>query len=112
MLRQTAVNACTFDHGMLLTGHSPIATGRIVDNPLMLEIGAQYGKTASQVAIRWQLDQDKVMALPKSRRPEIIRENFEVFDFSLAQADRNRIETLPDDERGVAPPWSPEWDAK
>jgi diketogulonate reductase-like aldo/keto reductase len=40
MLRQTAVNACTFDHGMLLTGHSPIATGRIVDNPLMLEIGA------------------------------------------------------------------------
>lgn len=112
LLRQPAVNACTFDHGMLLTGHSPIATGRIIDNSVLQEIGTQYGKTASQVAIRWQLEQDMVMVLPKSRRPEIIRENFEVFDFSLSEDDMKRVETLPDNERGVAPPWSPDWDAE
>lgn len=111
LLRQPAVNVCTLGHGMLLSGHSPIATGRIVDHPLMQEIGAKYGKTASQVAIRWQLEQDNVMVLPKSKRPEIIRENFEVFDFALSADDMAKIETLPRNERGVAPPWSPEWDA-
>ena len=110
MLRQERLNDCIFDHDMLLTGHSAIATGRIVDNPVLAAIGAKYGKTPAQVAIRWQLEQDGVMVLPKSKRKEIIAENFDVFDFALTAEDITKIATLPHNERGVRPAWEPAWD--
>lgn len=110
LLVQPALNAWTFGRGMLLTGHSPLATGRLVDHPVLAAIGARYGKSASQVAIRWQLEQDKVIVLPKSQTPARIGENFDVFDFALDEADMAAIAALPHDQRGVDPPWAPRWD--
>ena len=110
ILRQKKLMEAVFARDMLLTGHSPIATGRVADNDLLAGIGARYGKSAAQVAIRWQLEQDRVMVLPKSKRKEIIAENFDVFDFSLTADDMAKIETLPHNERGVKPPQQPDWD--
>lgn len=110
LLRQKAVNETVFELGMVLSGHSPIATGRLVDNPVIAGIARKHGKSVPQVAIRWQLEQHDVIVIPKSRRREIIAENFDVFDFALDADDMAAIETLPHDDRGVAPPWSPNWD--
>lgn len=95
---------------MILSGHSPIATERIIDNETLRSIGAKYGKSPAQVAIRWQLEQDKVMPIPKSSRKEIIAENIDVFDFSLNSNDMVEIEQLPRNDRGVRLPFEPDWD--
>ena len=110
LLRQKKLNECIFSHDMILSGHSPIATGRIVENDTLKAIGSKYDKTPAQVAIRWQLEQDKVMPIPKSSRREIIAENFNVFDFSLDAGDMENIEGLPKNDRGVRPPFEPDWD--
>ena len=110
LLRQPRIEAATRAAGMLVTAHSPIARGRAVDNPVLREIGAKYGKSATQVALRWQLDKPDTMLVPKSTRPEGIAENFAVFDFALDDADRAAIETLPNGARGSRPPWEPAWD--
>ncbi|MEK9661915.1 MAG: aldo/keto reductase [Alphaproteobacteria bacterium] len=110
LLRQKRLMAAIFANDMVLTGHSPIATGRVADNDLLAGIGARCGKSPAQVAIRWQLEQDKVMVLPKSQRREIIAENFNVFDFALDADDMAAIGTLPHNERGVKPPQQPDWD--
>ncbi len=110
LLRQKKLNECIFSHDMILSGHSPIATGRIVENDILKAIGSKYDKTPAQVAIRWQLEQDKVMPIPKSSRREIIAENFNVFDFSLDAGDMEDIEGLPKNDRGVRPPFEPDWD--
>ena len=110
LLRQRKLMDVVFAHDMALTGHSPIATGRVADNALLAGIGAKYGKSPAQVAIRWQLEQDRVMVLPKSQRRAIIAENFDVFDFALDAGDMAKIATLPHNERGVKPPQQPDWD--
>ena len=110
LLRQQKLMDVVFAHDMVLTGHSPIATGRVADVALLASIGAKYGKSPAQVALRWQLEQDRVMVLPKSQRRAIIAENFDVFDFALDAGDMAAIETLPHNERGVKPPQQPDWD--
>jgi 2,5-diketo-D-gluconate reductase B len=110
LLRQPKVEAATLAAGMLVTAHSPIARGRAVGNPVLAEIGRKYGKSATQVALRWQLDKPGVMLVPKSTRRAGIEENFAVFDFSLDDADRAAIETLPNGLRGSRPSWEPDWD--
>jgi diketogulonate reductase-like aldo/keto reductase len=56
-------------------------------------IGAAHGKTPAQVMLRWHLQQGR-SAIPKSVRPDRIRENFDVFDFTLTDADLASIDAL------------------
>jgi len=110
LLRQPKVEAEAHRLGMTVTAHSPIARGRAVDNPVLAKIGAKYGKSAPQVAIRWQLDKADTLLVPKSTRREGLAANFDVFDFALDDDDRAAIETLPNDLRGSRPPFEPDWD--
>ena len=110
LLRQPKVEAEAHRLGMTVTAHSPIARGRAVDNPVLAKIGAKYGKSAPQVAIRWQLDKAQTLLVPKSTRREGLAANFDVFDFTLDDEDRVAIETLPNDLRGSRPPFEPDWD--
>jgi diketogulonate reductase-like aldo/keto reductase len=110
LLRQPRVEAEAHRLGMTVTAHSPIARGRAVDNPVLGKIGAKYGKSAPQVAIRWQLDKEQSLLVSKSTRREGIAANFDVFDFTLDDEDRAAIETLPADLRGSRPPFEPDWD--
>lgn len=77
-----------------LTAYSPLAEGLVVGDPVLSEIGNRYGKSASQVAIRWLIQQDNVVTIPKSVTPEHIRENLYVFDFELSESEMERIRAL------------------
>ena len=110
LLRQPKVEAEAHRLGMTVTAHSPLARGRAVGNPVLSEIGAKYGKSAPQVAIRWQLDKPNTFLVPKSTRREGLAANFDVFDFTLDDDDRAAIENLPNDMRGSRPPFEPNWD--
>tara|TARA_A100001037_G_scaffold176121_1_gene157850 strand:+ start:629 stop:1393 length:765 start_codon:yes stop_codon:yes gene_type:complete len=110
MLRQPGVEAATHGFGVSVTAHSPLGRGKVPGNAVLERIGAKYGKSAVQVAIRWQLDKSDTLLVPKSTRQEGIVENLDVFDFTLDDADRAAIETLPNGLRGSDPSFGPAWD--
>ena len=73
----------------------PFAEGKhgIFTNPVLTEIGAKYGKSAAQVALRWNIDRG-VVVIPKSTHKERMEQNIDVWDFSLTQEEMDRISTL------------------
>lgn len=77
---------------------SPLAQGKLFDEERLNEIGAEHGKSAAQVMLRWHLQLGNVV-IPKSETPERIEENFEVFDFELTAGEMNRIGELDAGER-------------
>jgi 2,5-diketo-D-gluconate reductase A len=62
-------------------------------NSTLSEIGVAHGKSVAQVVLRW-LTQSGVVVIPKSVRPERMRENLDVFDFELTQDELARIAEL------------------
>jgi len=70
-----------------------LGQGTLLSDPVLTDIAARHGKTAAQVIIRWHLDSGLVV-IPKSVRPERLRENIDVFDFTLSQEDMEQIVSL------------------
>lgn len=67
--------------------------GGLFSDPTLVEIGKKYGKTAAQTVLRWHL-QRGVVVIPKSTHIERMRENLDVFDFTLSEADMAAIAAL------------------
>ena len=86
------------ENGIAVTSWSPLARGKLLAEPTLLQIGEQYGKTPAQVIIRWHL-QNNLIVIPKSVTPERIRENSEVADFELSAEEMASINALNRDER-------------
>ncbi|XP_053261253.1 aldo-keto reductase family 1 member D1 isoform X2 [Podarcis raffonei] len=91
-------------HDIVLVGYSPLGTSRdeswvnvssppLLEDPVLKAIGEKYNKTAAQVALRFNI-QRGVVVIPKSFTAERIRENFQIFDFSLADKEMKEIEAL------------------
>ncbi len=79
------------EHLIIVQAWAPLGRGRICQDPLLARIGEKYGKTASQVAIRWII-QHGCMPLPGSKNETHIRENIDVNDFMLSQAEMDEID--------------------
>lgn len=79
--------------GIVCVAYSPIGRGRYLEDETVLAIGKKYGKTSSQVVLRWHLQRGTV-PIPKSGRPERIRENSQVFDFELTPEEMEQINAL------------------
>ncbi|ARC56095.1 putative oxidoreductase [Frondihabitans sp. 762G35] len=77
---------------------SPLARGRILDDPLLLSLAAEHGVSTAQVVIRWHL-QSGLVVIPKSVTPSRIAENFDVFSFELSPDDMASIDALDSGER-------------
>lgn len=77
----------------------PFAEGRkdFFTNPVLTEIGAKYGKSAAQAALRF-LIQSNVVVIPKSTHKERMEQNFDVFDFALSVEDMAAIQALDEGE--------------
>ncbi len=84
------LNFCQ-NNDITLTAYSPLGEGRLVDDEQLATIGDRYGKSAAQVAIRWLLQQDNVVTIPKTVTPEHARSNIDVFDFSLTEQEMEEI---------------------
>ncbi|MGY6586863.1 MAG: aldo/keto reductase [Wenzhouxiangella sp.] len=96
---------------LMLTAYMPLAKARVINDPVLWEIGSQYGKTSAQVALRWLVEQDRVAAIPATGNPHHARANMEIFDFALSAEDIQRIAELDKDRRYCTPDsLAPEWD--
>ena len=81
-------------HDILIEAWSPLGRGRVLDHPLLAELGRKYGKTPAQICLRWCLDKG-YLPLPKSVTPSRIQENLNIFDFALTPEDIARLDALP-----------------
>jgi 2,5-diketo-D-gluconate reductase A len=93
--QRVADQAVMREHGVQIESWGPFAEGQnnIFSNPTLSEIGAANAKSVAQVVLRWLIQRD-VVVIPKSVRPERMRENIDVFDFALSDDDMVRIAEL------------------
>jgi diketogulonate reductase-like aldo/keto reductase len=110
-LDQSKVLAKCREHGLSVTAYCPIARGRVPGNEVLERIAKAHGKTAPQVALRW-LVQQGIIVIPGTSKEDRLKENFDVFDFTLTDAEMADIAALKrPDSRVVNPPHAPKWDA-
>ena len=81
------------NHNIAVESWSPILKGQISRDLTLIKLGEKYGKNAVQVTLRWHI-QNGFIAIPKSAKPERIRENFQIWDFSLSDEDMKIINSL------------------
>ena len=83
------------EYGVQPEAWGPLAEGKhnIFTHPVLTEIGGKYGKTAAQVALRWNA-QRSVVIIPKSTHKERMEENMDIWDFSLSDEDMAAISKL------------------
>lgn len=98
-------------HNISLTAYAPIAHARVTTDPKLREIGETHGKSAAQVTLRWHLQQEDVIAIPKTSSPKRLKENLDIFDFELSETEMEEIFGLTRQQnRLVDPAFSPTWD--
>ncbi|MEX0721820.1 MAG: aldo/keto reductase [Balneolaceae bacterium] len=97
------------EYDLMFTAYSPLAQGRVTDDPLLLKLGEKYGKSAAQIALRWLIEQEQVVAIPKAATEKHLKENLDVFDFVLEDDDFYAIDDLDKSGRILNPDFAPEW---
>ncbi len=80
--------------GITVEAWSPLGKGSLLHNETLEQISTKYEKSTAQICLRWCI-QHGATALPKSAKPERIRENIDVFDFKLSNEDMQRIDAMP-----------------
>ena len=111
-LGQRAVKAACAARDIIVTAYCPIVRGKVEEDAVLREIAAAHGKTASQVTLRWLVQQNGVAAIPKAASEKNARSNLDIFDFALTSEEMARIDGLAQGHRIVDPEgWSPVWDA-
>lgn len=86
---QNLLNNCT-KRSITLQAWAPLLRGRKMDDPKLIALAERYHKTPAQIIIRWALQQN-ISTIPKSSSKERLLENFNVFDFHIADADMDHI---------------------
>lgn len=99
------------EKGISLTAYSPLGQGHVVGNPVLKEIAERYSKTEAQVALRYLIEQENVIAIPRSSSEARLASNLEVFDFWLSEEEKQSIARLNEPSRRFVDwKYSPVWD--
>lgn len=83
------------ENGIVLEAWSPLARGRVFKNETLISLSEKYGKSISQICLRW-IVQHGVIPIPKSTTEERIKDNINIFDFELDMEDMTLINNLPE----------------
>jgi 2,5-diketo-D-gluconate reductase A len=97
-LANDEVRAFDADHEIVTEAWSPIAQGKVLDDPAITAIAATLGRTPAQVVLRWHVQRGDVV-FPKSVTRERIEQNFAIFDFELDEGQMAAISALDRGER-------------
>jgi 2,5-diketo-D-gluconate reductase A len=97
-LTQDEVRAFCGEHTIAIEAWSPIAQGKVLDDPVITSIARAVGKTPAQVVLRWHIERGDIV-FPKSVTPARIKENIDIFDFELSGEDVAFITALNKNQR-------------
>ena len=113
-LNQDTLMAACREFGMIFTAYSPIARGALLEDAVVGRIARTKGVTPAQVVLRWDIQQENVVTIPKSVTPERIRRNFDIFTFTLSDTEMAEITALSRTHKlrvANPPQYAPDWDA-
>lgn len=99
----------SYDQNFLLAAYSPLAQGKVFENELLASIAENHNKTAGQISLRWLIEQENVVAIPKASSETHLQENIDIFDFELTDEEFNAIDELEKNVRLVNPSFAPDW---
>jgi 2,5-diketo-D-gluconate reductase B len=102
-LDQTKLLAAARKHKLAFIAYCPLGRGKLIDDPVLNEIGKARGRTFAQIALRWLIQQN-VAPIPFSGNPQRIAANFDVFDFELSADEMARIAALKRPDGRIANP--------
>ncbi|WP_280516049.1 MULTISPECIES: aldo/keto reductase [Bacillaceae] len=103
LLSQEEIRVFCDEHNIKVEAWSPIARGRVLEDPAIKEIAEHHSKSSAQVILRWHL-QNGIIVIPKSVKEERLRENANIFDFELTEEDMRQMNTLNKNQRFGADP--------
>lgn len=110
-INQTKLYNWMQEHKLLLTAYAPIAHGEVLKNQTLKTIAERHGKNAVQITLRWMMQQENVLAIPMTSKPERLPENLDLFDFELTADEMEAIGQLKRvNRRLVESAFSPQWD--
>lgn len=98
--------------GITLAAHTPLARGAMTEDPVLKEIAAGCGMSAAQVALRWLVQQEAVVAIPGAKNVDHLRENLAVLDLTLSDDEMAAVADLERGQRIIDPPHGPVWDPR
>lgn len=86
--------------GMVIQAWYPLGHGdaALLQEPLFEKLAEKYKKTTAQIILRWHIQEGNIV-IPGSKNPEHIKENFDIFDFSLTDEEVKEIADLNEDKR-------------
>ena len=90
-------------HGILTEAWSPIAQGKVLDDPAVVEVAQAVGRTPAQAVLRWHVQRGDIV-FPKSTTPSRMAENFAIFDFELSDEQMTALSSLDRGEDGRTGP--------
>jgi 2,5-diketo-D-gluconate reductase A len=105
---QDELRAACAEHNIAVEAWSPIAQGKVLDDPTIVSIADRVGKTAAQVVLRWHVERGDIV-FPKSVTAERVKENIDIFDFELSGEDVEAITSLNKDDRIGPDPETFDW---
>jgi 2,5-diketo-D-gluconate reductase B len=92
-------------HKIHITSYRPLGKGALIEDPLFTEIGKKHKKTPSQIILRWVI-QKELSVIPKASSEKHLRENMQIFDFTLNHQEILEIDKLDRDLRYCDADWS------
>ena len=97
---QTELKKILSETGMGLMAWYPLGHGdkSLINEPIFTELAKKYGKTNAQIILRWHIQSGNVV-IPGSKNPAHIRDNFDIFDFSLTEEDMAEIAKVNKNKR-------------
>ncbi len=112
-LNQDRVLAACRGHGMAVVSYCPLARGaELFPEPAVTAAAERHGRTPAQIVLRWQVQQEGVVAIPRSSNAERIAQNLRVFDFALEAGEMAALNALRARQHRICDfDFSPEWDA-
>ena len=113
LLNQDILLSASVETEIPLSSYCSVARGKALEAPLINQLATQYNCTAAQIALRWAL-QKGVTINTMSTKPQNIRSNYAVMEFTLSSIDMAKIDELTQTNyRAVTKervPWAPQWD--
>jgi 2,5-diketo-D-gluconate reductase A len=100
--QQQALRGFHDERGIKTESWSPLGRAAFLADPVIEAVAAKHGKTPAQAVIRWHLDSGLIV-IPKSVRPEHLKENIGVFDFRLDDDDMRRLRALDKSDGRMGP---------
>ena len=98
LLNQAEMRKSNAQHNIVTQSYTPLALGRLIDNPTVTSVAGEYGKSPAQVLLRWNLQLGNAVVF-RSANTEHIATNLDVFDFELAAEHTDAITALDDGTR-------------